>query len=204
MMPACVSLLLMILSLLVGVLGAEIALLCQDDLPPAVRPDDKSIRVEDDEAALDVWLDVVKSSFESEKEKKRSFESRAGVLLGVLSAALAPLLKTVSFSSAIRICGDFRALKTACCFAVYACLAFSVRLTGFAIGVSGRQIFDVRNICDDWISWPKGFAIRFIMRNKCRVVADFMEDNEKRAGAFKAAMLGVFVMLCSVALYFSD
>lgn len=160
-----------------------------------------------DNMALSEYFEVVKNEYEIERNKKVSFENRAGIffaLIGTVSVFLFDRVHIKEIISLFSIPLTFGILlKIMFGFLVYLSLAFTMLYLIKTITVKQHDNFEVRNIDEVLLAENRINALTRIIFTYRDIILQHRQVNEDRAKTFKLSLYGVITMLISAVIYIS-
>lgn len=157
--------------------------------------------------ALSEYFEVVKNEYEIERNKKASFENRAGVflaLIGTVSVFLFDKVQIKQIVSLFSVPLTFIVwLKIISGFFVYLTLAFTMLYLIKTITVKQHHNFEVKNIDEILLAENRINALTKIIFTYRDIICQHRQVNENRAKTFKLSLYGVIIMLVSAVIYIS-
>lgn len=158
-----------------------------------------------DETAVAEYLDVVKSEYEIERNKKQSFENRAGFVTALLGAVCVFLFERVQLKEIfplINVPLTFLNLVTiASGLAVYGSLLFTMIMIIQTITVKQHYNFEVKSIDESLLRESRPLGLRRIIMAYKDIVVQHRGLNEERAKAFRRSLYGVFATFIFAVVY---
>lgn len=160
-----------------------------------------------DSMALSEYFEVVKNEYEIERNKKVSFENRAGIFLALVGTLGTFLFDKVQIKGIIHLLSiplSFGILmKIVSCFLVYLSLAFTMFYLIKTITVKQHHNFEVRNIDEVLLAENRINALARIIFTYRDIICQHRQVNENRAKTFRRSLYGVIVMLVATIIYVS-
>lgn len=160
-----------------------------------------------DNMALSEYFEVVKNEYEIERNKKVSFENRAGIFLALIGTIGVYLFDKVQIKEIIPLFSiplTFGILmKIISCFLVYLSLAFTMLYLIKTITVKHHNNFEVRNIDEVLLAENRINALTRIIFTYRDIICQHRQVNEDRAKTFRLSLYGVVVMLIATVIYIS-
>lgn len=157
--------------------------------------------------ALSEYFELVKNEYEIERNKKVSFENRAGIFLALIGTIGVFLFDKVQFKEIIPLFSiplTFCVLiKIISCFLVYLSLAFTMLYLIKTITVKQHNNFEVRNIDEVLLAENRINALTRIIFTYRDIICQHRQVNEDRAKTFKLSLYGVVIMLIATVIYIS-
>lgn len=163
--------------------------------------------IDEDYSVVKEYLDVVKSEYDIERDKKQSFENRAGIILAMLGAICIFLFEQVKFIDILELLTvdlNFVILvKILTGFFVYLAFVLTVITVVLTIVAKKHHNFEVKNIDESLVFEDKAIAFSRITFTYRDIILQHREINEKRAKNFKLSIYGMLVTLFSTLIYIS-
>lgn len=160
-----------------------------------------------DDMALTEYFEVVRNEYEMERNKKLSFESRAGIffaLIGTVSVFLFDKVQIKEIVTLFSVPLTFSIwLKITTGFLVYLSLAFTMLFLIKTITVKQHNNFEVKNIDEVLLAEKRIDALARIIFTYRDIICQHRQINEDRAKTFKLSLYGVIIMLVSAIMYIS-
>ena len=160
-----------------------------------------------DNMAISEYFEVVKNEYEIERNKKLSFENRAGIFLALIGTIGVFLFDKVEIKTIIPLFSvplTFVVfLKIISCFLVYLSLAYTMLYLIKTITVKQHSNFEVKNIDEVLLAENRINALARIIFTYRDIICQHRQVNEERARTFKNSLYGVVVMLIATVMYIS-
>lgn len=160
-----------------------------------------------DNTAIVVYLEIVRSEYETERNKKQSFENRAGLIMALLGAICIFLFEKVKLQDIFSLMTTpltfIDLAKIISGLTVYVCFVFTMVMIVLTIIVKQHNNFEVRNIDETLLGEQRLLALCKIIFTYRDIIVQHRELNEKRAKAFRKSLYGICVTLISVIIYIS-
>jgi hypothetical protein len=157
------------------------------------------------DTAIVEYLDIVKSEYENERNKKQSFENRAGLIMALLGAICIFLFEKVQlnevFSLMVVPLTFLDLIKIISGTAVYIGFLFTMIMIIKTIIVKQHNNFEVKNINETMLGEPRIYALCKIIFTYRDIILQHRDLNEKRARAFRKSLYGISITLVSVIIY---
>lgn len=158
-----------------------------------------------DKTAILEYLDIVKSEYEIERNKKLSFENRAGLIMALLSAICIFLFEKVNlkcvFSLMFQPLTFLVLVRIICGFAVYICFIYTMVMIIRTIIVKQHSNFEVKSIDEDLLVEQRILALCRIIFTYRDIIVQHREINEKRANTFRKSLYGIFATFITIIVY---
>lgn len=151
------------------------------------------------------YLDIVKSEYENERNKKQSFENRAGLIMALLGAICIFLFEKVQLKEVFSLMVvpltflDF--IKIISGSAVYIGFLFTMIMIIKTIIVKQHNNFEVKNINETMLGEQRILALCKIIFTYRDIILQHRDLNEKRAKDFRKSLYGISITLVSVIIY---
>lgn len=160
-----------------------------------------------DNTAIVEYLEIVRSEYETERNKKQSFENRAGLIMALLGAICIFLFEKVKLQDIISLMTTpltfVELAKIISGLSVYVCFAFTMIMIVLTIIVKQHNNFEVRNIDETLLGELRLPALCRIILTYKSIIIQHRELNEKRAAAFRKSLYGICATLVSIIIYIS-
>ena len=171
----------------------------------AAQEKDKLIDISN--TAMVEYLDVVKSEYENERNKKQSFENRAGLIMALLGAICIFLFEQVKLSGIFQLMvapiNFLVMMKIISGLLVYGGFGFTMTMIIKTIIVEKHDNFEVKSINESLLVEQRIVALCRIIITYRDIISQHRERNEIRAKAFRKSLYGVSVTLISIIVYVS-
>lgn len=159
------------------------------------------------DTAIVEYLEIVRSEYENERNKKQSFENRAGLIMALLGAICIFLFEKVKLQEIISLMVEpltfLKLAKIISGLAVYVCFAFTMIMLVFTIIVKQHNNFEVRNIDESLLGEQRLVALCRLVLTYKSIIIQHRGLNEKRAVAFRRSLYGICATLVSIIIYVS-
>lgn len=163
----------------------------------------QSIEVSD--TAIVEYLDIVKSEYETERNKKQSFENRAGLIMALLGAVSIFLFEKVQlkdvFALMVLPLTFLDLIKILSGLLVYFCFLFTMIMIIKTIIVKRHNNFEVRRIDETLLVEERLPALCKIIFTYRDIIVQHRDLNEKRAEDYRKALYGISATLVSIIIY---
>ncbi|WP_018213612.1 hypothetical protein [Desulfitobacterium hafniense] len=157
------------------------------------------------ETAIAEYLDVVKSEYENERNKKQSFENRSGLIMALLGAICIFLFEKVQlkdvFSMMCIPLTFWDLINIISGLAVYIGFVFTMIMILRTIAVKQHNNFEVKSINETLLTEPRIGALCKLIFTYKTIIVQHRDLNEKRASAFKRSLYGISATLISIIVY---
>lgn len=161
--------------------------------------------VDVDNTAIVEYLDIVKSEYETERNKKQSFENRAGLIMALLGAVCIFLFEKVQlkeiFALTMKQLTFISFLKIVSGLGVYICFFFTMIMIIQTITVKQHNNFEVRNINETLLAEQRLLALCKIIFTYRDIIIQHRALNEMRATVFRKSLYGISTTLIFIILY---
>lgn len=168
-------------------------------------PEQQYVKIED--TAMIEYIDVVKSEYENERNKKQSFENRAAPILTLLGAISFFILDAIHLKDIFLLMTlnlNFLSLvQIISGLLVYFAFLYSMIMIIETINIAQHNNFEIKNINESILIESRITAICKIIFTYRDIIIQHRELNEKRAQAFRKSLYGITTMFISVIIYIS-
>jgi len=155
--------------------------------------------------AIVEYFDIVKTEYETERNKKQSFENRAGLIMALLGAICIFLFEQVQLKDVFLLMAlpltFVDLIKIVSGLAVYGGFFFTMVMIIKTIIVKPHDNFEVRNIDESLLVEQRLVALCRIIKTYRDIIIQHRALNEKRAKTFRKSLYGISVTLISVIIY---
>ena len=159
------------------------------------------------DTAIVEYLEIVRSEYENERNKKQSFENRAGFIMALLGAICIFLFEKVKLQEIIPLMEEsltfLKLSKIISGLEVYVCFAFTIIMLILTIIVKEHDNFEVKNIDESLLVEKRLTALCKLILTYKSIIIQHRELNEKRAVAFRRSLYGICITLVSIIIYIS-
>lgn len=157
------------------------------------------------ETAIEEYLDIVKSEYETERNKKQSFENRAGLIMALLGAVCIFLFEKVQLKDIfvlMTIPLTFLNLsKIIIGLVVYGCFLFTLIMIIRTITVKSHDNFEIKSIDEALLREQRLIALCKIIFTYRDIIIQHRTLNEKRAKSFRKSLYGISATLIAIIVY---
>lgn len=164
---------------------------------------EQSVRVEN--TAILECLEVVMSEYKIERDKKQSFETRAGIIMALLGATCGIFFKTIKLNNIIHLffipLSFINLIKILSVLFVYGGLIFTIIMVMKTIITKQHNNFNVICIKDELINQQRFESLRNITFAYREIILQHRDLNEKRANAFKNSLYGISTTLIAFIIF---
>lgn len=172
-----------------------------------LNEDTQSQTVDINNTAILEYFDIVKNEYAIEREKKQSFENRAGLLMALLGVLCIFLFEKIQlqdvFSSMTTPLTFVQFIKIFSGLSVYIFFILTLIMIIFTIIVKPHYNFDVKNIDEFKLGEPRISALSKIILLYRRIIIQHRDLNEKRAKTFRRSLYSIGVTIISIIFYIS-
>lgn len=159
------------------------------------------------DTAIVEYLEIVRSEYENERNKKQSFENRAGLIMALLGAICIFLFEKVKLQEIISLMVEpltfLKLDKIISGLAIYVCFAFTMIMLVLTIIVKQHNNFEVRNIDESLLGEQRLVALCRLVLTYKSIIIQHRGLNEKRAVVFRRSLYGICATLLSIIIYVS-
>lgn len=157
------------------------------------------------DTAIAEYLDIVKSEYETERNKKQSFENRAGLIMALLGAICIFLFEQVQLKKVFALMIDpltfVNLLQIISGLTVYGGFLFTLIMITKTIAVKQHNNFEVKSIDETLLAEQRIIALCKVIFTYRDIIIQHRELNEKRAKTFRKSLYGMAVTLVAVIIY---
>lgn len=157
--------------------------------------------------AIPEFYDIVKSEYENEKNKKQSFENRAGIVLALIGTVSVLLFEQIKLNEILELMNDnitfFILIKIVSGLLIYLGFIYTTVMIISTINVKKHLNFEVKDIDESTLTEKRVFALSNIIIVYRDIIIQHRELNENRAKAYRRSLYGVLVILFSIMIYLS-
>lgn len=159
--------------------------------------------------AIVEYLDVVKTEYQIERDKKQNFDTRAGLIITLLGAICIFLFEKINLKDIFSPILTqtpltfILLLKILSGLIVYFGFGYTVLMTIKTINIKSQHNFEVKNINESLLVEQRLVGLCKIISTYRDIILQHRELNEKRAKAFKNSIYGISVTLFSIIIYIS-
>lgn len=174
-----------------------------EEQPTITTEQPQIVKVED--TAIVEYLEIVKSEYETERNKKQSFENRAGLIIALLGAICIFLFEKVDLCDIISLMTISLTfvdlIKIISGLAVYGGFLFTMIMIIKTINVKQHSNFEVKSIDETLLAEQRLVSLCKIIFTYRDIIVQHRELNEKRATAFRNSLYGVSITLIAIIVY---
>lgn len=166
---------------------------------------EQSQPLELNDTAIIEYLDIVRSEYENERNKKQSFENRAGLIMALLGAICIFLFEKVQLKDIFSLMVvpltflDF--IKIISGAMVYIGFLFTMIMIIKTIIVKQHNNLEVKSIDETMLGEQRIIALCKLIFTYRDIILQHRDLNEKRAKAFRKSLYGISITLVSVIIY---
>lgn len=157
--------------------------------------------------AMPEYLEVVKSEYEIERNKKQSFETRSGLLLTLLGAVLVFYFQSVKLSNIIALFSQpltfIILLKILSGCSIYGLFLFTLISILQTLSAKKHDNFETKGINEQLLSENRKDALARLIFTYRDIISQHRMSNEKRAKWYIASLRSVLLLLLSTIIYIS-
>ncbi len=156
--------------------------------------------------AMEEYYDIVKSEYETERNKKQSFENRAGLIMTFLGAILVFMFDKVSLIEVYPLLTEtplsfLMLLKILSILGIHSSFIFTITMLVRTLSTNLHENFDVEKIDEDLLGQPRDYALCQIIFTYRDIITQHRNLNESRAKHYKNALYGIVIILISLIIY---
>lgn len=166
---------------------------------------EKAEKIDIAKTAIEECFDIVKSEYKIERNKKQSFENRAGFIITFLGVICVFLLGEVQLKEVFSLKTvsltflDF--VKILSGLMVYACILFTMVMLIKTITIKPHANFDVRSINETLLEKERLTVLREIIFAYKKIIIQHRTQNELRAKDFRNSLYGLSATLIFIIIY---
>lgn len=157
------------------------------------------------DTVINEYLDVVRGEYEIERNKKQSFENRAGLILALVGAMCIFVFEQINLKTIFLLIDEpltfTTLLRIISGVGVYIGFALTFVNVVRTINVKQHDNFEVKSIDEELLGQPRTVAIVQIIFTYRDIVAQHRVMNEKRAKTFRYSLYGIVVALIAIVVY---
>lgn len=157
------------------------------------------------DTAIEEYFDIIKSEYETERNKKQSFESRAGLIMALLGAICIFLFEKVQLKDIFSLMTvpltflDFAIILSG--LGVYVCFLFTMLMIIKTITIKQHDNFEVRSIDEALLREHRLTALCKIIFTYRDIIIQHRTLNELRAKDFRKSLYGISATLIFVIVF---
>lgn len=157
------------------------------------------------DTAIEEYFDIIKSEYETERNKKQSFESRAGLIMALLGAICIFLFEKVQLKDIFSLMAvpltflDFAIILSG--LGVYVCFLFTMLMIIKTITIKQHDNFEVRSIDEALLGEHRLIALCKIIFTYRDIIIQHRTLNELRAKDFRKSLYGISATLIFVIVF---
>lgn len=163
--------------------------------------------VEVDNTAIKEYFEIVNTEYQNERNKKQSFESRAGLLLTLLSAICIFYFQSIKIKDIVLLFDQTLTfallLKILSGIMIYLLFVLTFIAIINTITTKRHSNFDVKNINEGLLVEKRIDALARLILTYRDIIQQHREINESRAKWYKMALCCTFGLLISTIIYIS-
>lgn len=148
-------------------------------------------------------LDILLREYEIEREKRQSFESRAGIVMVALAALCIFAFEKVPILGweKLVMISSHPFLKAHMCTLAYGSLIFSLLCLFNTLRIRPYQNFDSECVDESLVGKLPLEGTLYLIKVYRSIIADHQRNNKKVAWSLILSMIFLFVFLASVVIY---
>ena len=156
--------------------------------------------------AMVEYYDIVKSEYETERNKKQSFENRAGLIMTFLGAILVFMFDKVSLREVYPLLTEtplsfLTLLKILSNLGIYSSFIFTITMLVRTLSTNLHENFAVEEIDEELLGQPRYYSLCQIIFTYRDIITQHRNLNETRAKYYKKALYGIVVILISIIIF---
>lgn len=155
--------------------------------------------------AIIEYLNTIESEYQIERNKKNSFETRAGLILALLSAICSFLFKEIKLKDVFMLIPTplsfISFIKIISGLGVYIGFFYTLIMTIKTIMVHKQPNFEVKNIDEELLMEPRLPALCKLIFTYRDIIIQHRIFNEQRAKNFEHSLYAIAVTLVFIIVY---
>lgn len=158
-----------------------------------------------DDTAMAEYLDIISNEYEIERNKKQSFENRAGLIMALMGTICIFLFEKVQLQDVYALTRleltFINLIKIFSGLLVYIGFLYTFIMLIRIVSVNRYNNFDVRCIDEDLLTEYRTVAIcRAILTYK-DIIVQHRDQNEHKAATLRKALCGMAITIVAVIIY---
>lgn len=166
-----------------------------------------TVEVDVDDTAIKEYFEIVNIEYQNERNKKQSFESRAGLLLTLLSAICIFYFQSIKIKDVVLLFNQTLTfallIKIISGIMIYVLFVLTFIAIIKTIATKRHNNFDVNNINEALLAEKKMDALARLIFTYCTIIKQHREINESRAKWYKIALCCTFGLLIATIIFTS-
>lgn len=163
-----------------------------------------TIKIE--QTCIKEYLEIVKEEYQIERGKRQSFESRAGIIITILTALCAFVFEKIKIKNIIELmmqkqCSFLNLLQIITGIVAYGAFMIALLYALKTINVRKYSNFNVAAIKEERIAKPVIAGCIELINNYKTIILDHRKENEKKAKYLKKAYISIFVSIIAIIIY---
>lgn len=157
------------------------------------------------DTVINEYLNIVRGEYEIERNKKQSFENRAGLILALVGAMCIFVFEQINLKTIFLLTGEpltfVLLLRIISGVGVYVGFALTFVNVVRTINVKQYENFEVKSIDEELLGQPRAVALVQIIFTYRDIVTQHRTMNEKKAKTLRYSLYGIVVTLVAVVVY---
>ena len=178
----------------------------QPELEPQTQTSSQLSEIED--MAIIECLGVVKSEYETERNKKQSFEIRVGLIMTLAGSLILVFLGQIQLKDVFPLMTDIltflKLIKIIAGWLVYLGFGYTMWMLVKTINVKPHDNFAVHLIDESLLKEQRTLVLKRIIFTYRDLILQHRTINEKRAESFKRSLYGILVTFISGIVYITS
>ena len=158
-----------------------------------------------EDTAIDECLSVVKSEYETERNKKQSFEIRVGLIMTLAGSLMLVFLGQIQLKDVFPLMTDIltfiNLIKIIAGWLVYLGFGYTMWMLVKTINVKPHDNFAVHLINESLLKEQRTLVLKRIIFTYRDLILQHRTINEKRAESFKRSLYSILVTFISGIVY---
>ena len=183
----------------------ELELQVQTQIQTQIQIQTPSQLSEIEDTAIDECLSVVKSEYETERNKKQSFEIRVGLIMTLAGSLMLVFLGQIQLKDVFPLMTDIltfiNLIKIIAGWLVYLGFGYTMWMLVKTINVKPHDNFAVHLINESLLKEQRTLVLKRIIFTYRDLILQHRTINEKRAESFKRSLYSILVTFISGIVY---
>jgi len=166
-----------------------------------------TLKIDINNTAIPEYLEVVKSEYETERNKKQSFETRSGLLLTLLGAIMIFYFQSIKLTDIFILSSKPLTftlwVKIISGYSIYVTFIFTFIAIINTISAKKHDNFETNGINEQLLVEDRINAMTRLIFTYREIIKQHRISNEKRAKWYIASLLSMLLLLLSTILYIS-
>lgn len=164
----------------------------------------KNVKIEN--TCIKEYLEIMKEEYQIERSKRQSFESRAGIIITILTALCVFVFNKIRIKDIIMLmgknqCSFLELIQIVTGITSYAGFIIALFYVLKTINVRNYKNFNVVAVNEGLMGKPVIEGCIKLVKTYKEIIIDHREENEKKAQYLKRAYTSIFVTIVSIIVY---